>query len=39
MNFKSAKSILDDADAELERLRKLSFDNYDAESRQLKIGF
>ena len=39
-NFKSAKSILDDAQSQLKILRKLTFENYDAENRQLKIeGF
>ena len=35
--FKSAKYILDDANGELFRLRKLTFDDFDAENRQLKM--
>lgn len=38
-NFKAAKSVLDDADKRLKQLRRLTFDNYDAEKRQLKFNF
>ena len=37
VNFKSAKSVLDEAQAQLKFLRKLTFENYDAENRQLKL--
>ena len=37
LNFKSAKAVLDEADGQLKVLRKLTFENYDADSRQLKL--
>lgn len=37
--FRNAKSVLDDADKRLNVLRKLTFDNYDADKRQLKLQF
>lgn len=36
-NFKSAKSVLDDADKQLKSLRQLTFGDFDYERRQLKI--
>jgi hypothetical protein len=36
-NFKYAKNILDEANKRLKKLRGLTFQDYDAESRQLKI--
>lgn len=36
-NFKSAKSVLDDANSRLNVIRKLTVDDYDAEKRQLKM--
>ena len=38
-NFKSARVVLEDADKRLKVLRKLTFDNFDAEKRQLKFDF
>lgn len=37
--FKNAKGILDEADKQLKVLRKLTFDNFDADKRQLKLQF
>ncbi len=36
-DFRSAKSILDDANTQLNVIRKLTVDDYDAERRQLKM--
>lgn len=37
VNFKSAKSVLDEADKHLKQLRQLSILDYDSERRQLKM--
>lgn len=36
-NFRSAKSVLDDANDKLKLLRQLTYDDFDAERRQLKM--
>lgn len=36
-NFKSAKSVLDEADKTLRSLRQLNYSDFDAERRQLKM--
>ncbi|WP_319502572.1 phage antirepressor N-terminal domain-containing protein [uncultured Draconibacterium sp.] len=36
-NFKNTKSTLDDANAQLKRIRQLTFADYDAEKRQLRM--
>lgn len=38
-NFKNAKNIMDKAKAQLKMYRQLTFDDYDAENRQMKIQF
>lgn len=38
-NFRNAKNILSDAETKLKQLRSLTMDDYDIESRQLKLDF
>lgn len=38
-NFRNAKNVLSDAETKLKQLRSLTMDDYDIESRQLKLDF